>query len=188
MPQRLAVIVSSTRPGRIGPAIADWFAAIARTNGGFEVDLVDLVDHGLPVYDEPHHPATGRYEHDHTRRWSARVDAADAFVFVMPEYNAGPPPSLLNALNFLYQEWTYKPAAFVSYGGVSGGLRAVQSVKPILTALRMLPVVEGVVAPLVHAQLADGRFSASDHQVHAASDTLRELHRVSTAMKVLRAA
>ena len=188
MPQQLAVIVCSTRPGRIGPAIADWFATIARSDAAFDVDLIDLVDHRIPIYDEPHHPASARYEHEHTRRWSTRVNAAEAFVFVMPEYNAGPPPSLLNALNFLYREWTYKPAAFISYGGISGGLRAVQSVKPILTALRMFPIVEGVVAPMVHAQLADGRFTASDHQVHAASETLRELHRVSSALKVLRTA
>jgi NAD(P)H-dependent FMN reductase len=165
MKLKLAIVVASTRSGRIGPAIADWFLDIARRETDCDTELLDLKDQGLPIYDEPHHPATGRYEHDHTRRWSARVGAADAFVLVMPEYNAGPPPPLLNALNFLYREWTYKPVAFVSYGGVSGGLRAVQAVKPVLTALRVVPVVDGVVAPMVHAQLEDGRFSASHHQV-----------------------
>jgi NAD(P)H-dependent FMN reductase len=156
MNPKLNIVVTSTRPGRIGPVIAEWFLATAHQQGGFSAELVDLQSFELPVYDEPHHPATGRYEHGHTRLWSASVDAADAFVFVMPEYNAGPPPSLLNALNFVLKEWAYKPAAFVSYGGVSGGLRAVQLVKPVLSALRMVPVVEGVVMPLVDGSTDEG--------------------------------
>src|SRR3546814_1428758 len=83
-----------------------------------------------------HHPRLGKYQHEHTRRWSESVAAADAFALVTPEYNFGPTPALLNALNYVYTEWNYKPAAFVSYGGVSGGIRAVQLTKPVLCTLK----------------------------------------------------
>jgi NAD(P)H-dependent FMN reductase len=186
MKLNLAVVVASTRPGRIGPLIADWFLEVAGQRDDLVLTKLDLQTFGLPLFDEPHHPATGRYEHDHTRSWSAAVSAADAFLFVMPEYNAGPPPSLMNALNFLHREWVYKPAAFVSYGGISGGLRAVQSVKPILNALRIVPVNEGVVLPNVHSQVAGDRFVGTAVQAEAVDSALNELHRVAAALAPLR--
>ena len=124
---KLNVIACSTRPGRIGLPIAQWMHDHAVANGKFESQLIDLAAVGLPLYDEAKHPSLRQYEHDHTKRWSAVVEAADAFVFVTPEYNHGPPPALVNAISYVYKEWNYKPAALVSYGGVSGGLRAAQS-------------------------------------------------------------
>src|SRR5699024_7105059 len=129
MQPKLHVIISSTRPGRVGPSVARWFHEYACHHGGFEAELVDLADFNLPVYDEPAHPRLGQYEHEHTKRWSASVAAADAYVFVAPEYNYSPTPALVNALDFVYNEWNYKPCGFVSYGGVSGGLRAVQAAR-----------------------------------------------------------
>src|SRR5690606_29928839 len=96
----------------------------------------------LPVYDEPEHPRLQKYQHEHTKRWSASVAAADAYVFVLPEYNYNPPPSFYNALNYVYKEWNYKPAGFVSYGGVSGGLRSTQMAKQLVTTLKMMPMME----------------------------------------------
>ena len=83
------------------------------------------------------HPRLQEYQHAHTKRWAESVNSADAFAFVTPEYNYGPSPALVNALNYVYVEWNYKPGGFVSYGGVSGGLRAVQAVKlrPRLSSL-----------------------------------------------------
>jgi len=125
MTPKLHIIICSTRPGRVGPSVAQWAYDAAVAHGGFEPVLVDLASFGLPVFDEPEHPRLGKYQHAHTKAWSASVAAADAFVFVTPEYNFGPPPALVNALNYLSREWQYKPAAFVSYGGHSGGMRAV---------------------------------------------------------------
>src|SRR5699024_5256586 len=105
----LQTIICSTRPGRVGPAIGDWFHGIAVAHSGFDASLVDLADFDLPVYDEPLHPRMQQYEHAHTKRWSESVAAADAYVFVMPEYNYSPPPSLINALDYVYREWNYKP-------------------------------------------------------------------------------
>lgn len=186
MPLHLNIIIASTRPGRVGPTIANWFFDYARTQGEFDVTLVDLADFDLPIYDEPRHPRLQRYEHDHTRRWSKSVAAADAYVFVMPEYNFGPAPALLNALNYVYNEWNYKPAAFVSYGGVSGGLRAVQMTKQTLTTLKMVPILEAVTIPMVTQHLQEGGFRPADIHISSAADLLRELHRWGAALKPMR--
>ncbi len=83
----LQVIVASTRPGRVGRTVAEWFAAEAEGHAGFDVELVDLAEVDLPLFDEPKHPRLQQYEHDHTRRWSDTISRGDAFAFVMPEYN-----------------------------------------------------------------------------------------------------
>ncbi len=185
---KLKVLIASTRPGRVGPAIVQWFHEFARADGQFDVELLDLADFNLPVYDEPVHPRLKQYQHDHTKRWSAKVEEADAFVFVTPEYNFGTPPSLLNALDFVYQEWNYKPVGFVSYGGVSGGLRSVQMTKQIVTTLKMVPLVEAVPIPFFSQFIDDtGVFVANEIHEKSASDMLAELVRWAEALKPLRA-
>ncbi len=186
MPLRLNVVVASTRPGRVGRAVADWFEGVARSHGAFDVHMADLADFALPVYDEPKHPRLQQYEHEHTKRWAASVDAADAFALVTPEYNYGPTPALLNALNYLYKEWNYKPAAFVSYGGISGGLRAVQMTKLTLTTLKMVPIVDAVTIPMVSGRVKDGAFDAADVHTQSAGAMLTELNRWAEALKPLR--
>lgn len=184
---RLHIVIASTRPGRIGPAVAEWFRQFAEKHGGFDTRVVDLADFDLPVYNESQHPTLQDYKHDHTRRWSDSVAAADAFVFVTPEYNFNPPPSLINALNYVYKEWNYKPSGFVSYGGVSGGLRAVQTVKLLVTTLKMMPMVEGVMVPMAWEHLdADGRFVSNDKIDPSATAMLDELARWTPALKTLR--
>jgi NAD(P)H-dependent FMN reductase len=182
----LNTVICSTRPGRVGPAVAHWFHQLAAEQGMFDARLIDLADFALPVFDEPHHPRQRKYEHDHTRRWSESVAGADAFVFVTPEYNYGPPPSLVNALNYLAVEWNYKPAGFVSYGGVSGGLRGVQVTKQIVTTLRMMPLPEGVAVPMVSQQIKESVFQPNDSNRHAAGTMLGELQRWAQALKPLR--
>ena len=186
MPLKLDIIVASTRPGRAGLTVSEWMADEARKHGAFDVELVDLAEVNLPVYDEPKHPRLQQYEHEHTRRWSAIVKAADAFVFVMPEYNYGPPPALVNAFNYVYVEWNHKPAAFMSYGGVSGGLRGVQAAKGIVSTLKVVPIVDAVVVPMIASQLVDGKFQGNDINREAATGMLNEQHRYADAMKVLR--
>jgi len=185
---RLAVVVTSTREGRLGLAVGKWFEEQAKKHGGFEVELVDLVEVGLPLLDEPNHPNKKDYQKDHTKAWSARVTAADAFVFVVPEYNYGMPPALLNALDYLYHEWHYKAAAFTSYGGQSGGLRSVQMAKPVLTTLRMMPLPEGVTVQFFSKHMKeDGRFDPGDAFDKPTKIMLDELLRWTTALSTLRA-
>ncbi len=184
---KLIVLVASTRPGRIGSTIGKWFAEAAKTHGGFDVELVELADQNLPVFDEPQHPAAQSYEHEHTKAWSKKVAEADAFVFVTPEYNFSTPPSLVNALTYLVREWAYKGVGFVSYGGVSGGLRGVQMTKQILTTFRMFPIYEAVTIPNVFGYLNDeGTFVAQEVQQEAAKALLDELLKVEGALSTLR--
>ncbi|GAB4044570.1 NADPH-dependent FMN reductase [Spirosoma jeollabukense] len=128
----LKIISATTRPGRKGPLVAAWITAVAKKYPDFEVELLDLGEINLPMMDEPLHPRLRKYQHEHTRKWSATIDEADAFVIVTAEYNFGMPAPLKNALDYLFQEWAYKPVGIVSYGGVSGGTRGVQMLKQVL--------------------------------------------------------
>ena len=126
----LQIIVVSTRPGRKGPAVASWFEQQARAHGAFDVEVVDLAAVALPLFDEPEHPRLRKYQHAHTEAWSETVSRGDAFVFVTPGVqlqHAAEPAQC--ASTTCRSEWAYKPAAFVSYGGISGGLRGVQTAK-----------------------------------------------------------
>ncbi|HMM81288.1 MAG TPA: NAD(P)H-dependent oxidoreductase [Pyrinomonadaceae bacterium] len=187
MSLKLQVIICSTRPGRVGPSVARWFFEFAVEHGGFDVELVDLADFDLPVYDEPIHPRMMQYEHEHTERWSASVAAADAFVFVAPEYNYSPTPALINALDFLYNEWNYKPCGFVSYGGLSAGLRGAQAARLQVTTLKMMPLPEGVAVPFVNSNIEEnsGEFSSNKSIDSSAKTLLDELVRWAEALKPL---
>jgi NAD(P)H-dependent FMN reductase len=183
----LTIIIGSTRPGRAGLAIAQWFAARAKDHGGFDVNVVDLAELNLPMLDEPNHPRLRQYVHQHTKDWSAIVDAADAFVIVTPEYNYGYPAAVKNAIDYLHQEWQHKPIGFVSYGGVAAGTRAVQQLKQVVTTLRMLPVFDSVNIPF-HTQFIDqnGTVQANEVMEQAASTMLDELVRTEAALRPLR--
>jgi NAD(P)H-dependent FMN reductase len=186
---RLSIIIGSTRPGRAGLPIADWFADRARAHGGFEIDLVDLAELNLPMLDEPNHPRLRQYTHQHTKDWSARVAGSDAFVIVTPEYNHGYSAAVKNAIDYLHHEWHYKPVGFVSYGGVAAGTRAMQQLKQVVTALRMLPLTDAVNIPF-HTQFLDddGRVQANEVMEQAADVMLDELVRVAETLRPLREA
>lgn len=181
------VIVGSTRPGRVGPAVGEWLAALARQRGAFDVDLVDLKELALPMMDEPNHPRLKHYQHDHTKAWSARVDAADAFVFVTPEYNGTFGAPLKNAIDYLSSEWVRKPLGIVSYGGISAGSRAA-------TGLRQVASVMGMVTCLVNVSIAmvrehvreDGVFAPPEATDKAALGMLSELVELDAALRPLR--
>ncbi|HVV48282.1 MAG TPA: NAD(P)H-dependent oxidoreductase [Polyangia bacterium] len=183
---KLDVIFASTRDGRQGLPIAEWVTARARAHGAFEPELVDLRAVGLPLFDEPRHPRFRQYEHAHTKAWSAIVDAADAFVFVTPEYNYGMPPALLNAVDYLFHEWACKPAAIVSYGGISGGTRSAQMSKAILTSVKVMPLPEGISIPFFMTMISEGRFTPGEAQEKAAEPMLNELARWAAALGPMR--
>jgi NAD(P)H-dependent FMN reductase len=184
---KLHTIICSTRPGRVGPSIAHWFNEFATRHGRFDPQVIDLAEFNLPLYDEPHHPRLQKYEKEHTKRWSASVSSADAFVFVTPEYNYCPPPPFGNALNYLYVEWNYKPCGFVSYGGVSGGLRAVQLEKQLATTVKMMPMMEGVAIPMVsHMFDAEKKLKSNDLIDASAKTMLDELLKWAQALKPMR--
>ncbi len=172
----LQVVIGSTRPGRVGPAVADWIADRAQAQTGFDVEVADLAELNLPLFDEPEHPRLGRYAHQHTRDWSAIVDRSDALVFVVPEYNHTFNAATKNALDYLHREWQHKPAGIVSYGGASGGAHASRTLEPVLSALQMRPAGESVSIQAIRERIgADGRLQPTPAMEAAASAMLAEL-------------
>ncbi len=184
----LQIIIASTRPGRVGPAVARWVEQEAQAHGKFAVELVDLADFHLPLLEESKHPRHGQYDHAATQRWSESVQRADAYVFVLPEYDFSMPATLLNAMQVLYHEWTYKPAAIASYGGESGGLRSTQMTKQVATTFKLVPMVEAVTIPYIarHIDKTTGAFTPDEGHPKKAQAMFDELHRWALALKGMR--
>jgi NAD(P)H-dependent FMN reductase len=184
----LRIIIGSTRPGRVGPAVADWIAERAREHGGFDVQVTDLAELNLPILDEPNHPRLRQYVHQHTKDWSELVEGSDAFIFVTPEYNYGFNAALKNAIDYVFNEWHGKAAGIVSYGGIAAGTRATQMLKQVLTALKIMPVPESVNIPFVRSHLdEDGRLKPNEAMEASATAMLDEVLRWTQAMHPLRA-
>lgn len=187
MTYQLKVIIGSTRPTRKGPIVADWFLKIAKQNPDFEVELLDLKEIDLPLMDEPNHPRLQKYINAHTKKWSKTIDSADAFVIVTPEYNFGYPATLKNALDYLSVEWSDKPMGFVSYGGISGGTRAVQELKLPVTALGMMPIPQAVNIPFFAQFINDNDvFEANETLEKSANVMLAKLQEWAKALKNMR--
>ncbi|MFF8829460.1 NADPH-dependent FMN reductase [Streptomyces sp. NPDC015131] len=142
-PLNLAVVVGSNREGRFGPVIADWFLANAARHNDFAVDVIDLAD---PAHDLPtalsRDPAPA--VRDRLAGISPRLAAADAFVVITPEYNHSFPASIKNLIDWHYGEWQAKPVGFVSYGGMSGGLRAVEQLRQVFAEMHAVTVRDTV--------------------------------------------
>ena len=180
----LTIVIGSTRPGRVGPKFATWFRSLAIAHDGFDVELVDLAQLNLPFLDEPSHPRLRQYVHQHTIDWSRTVERSDAFVFVTPEYNFGYSAALKNAIDYLSQEWADKAVGFVSYGGVAGGTRAVQQLKQVVTALKMIPVAESVNLPFFTQFIDDfGTVQPNDAMTRSADAMLDELARITALIR-----
>jgi NAD(P)H-dependent FMN reductase len=183
----LQIIIGSTRPGRVGKPVADWIIERARARGDFEVVVSDLAEIDLPIFDEPNHPRFHQYVHQHTKDWSALVDASDAFIFVTPEYNHSFNAALKNAIDYLMREWQNKAAGIVSYGGVAAGTRATQMLKQVLTGLKVMPVPEAVNIPFVAQYLdEDRRFKSSELIDASAAALLDEVLKWTESLAPLR--
>ena len=136
-PIRLAVIIGSTREGRFGPTVARWFADQAEQRTDTVVDVIDLAELDLPTtYPKQFGPEV--------RAYLDRLDTADAFVVVTPEYNHSFPAALKQAIDLAKREWQAKPVAFVSYGGMSGGLRAVEHLRQVFAELHAVTMRDTV--------------------------------------------
>lgn len=123
---RISVIVGSARPVRVGRQLSDAVASVIRDAVDADVQLLDLREIGLPMLDEQFMAGMDMYQNPHTLTWARQISESDAVVFVTPQYNAGYPASLKNAIDYLLKEWKGKPAAIVSYGGHGGGAAAKQ--------------------------------------------------------------
>lgn len=187
MTYKLKLIIGSTRPGRKGIAVANWFAGLAKNHPEFELEILDLKEINLPFLNEEEHPRLQKYANETTKNWSKKIAEADAFVIVTPEYNFSYPATLKNALDFLFVEWAEKPMAFVSYGGLSAGTRAVQELKSTVTTLAMMPIPQAVNIPFFTQHInQDGVFEGSESLNKSAETALKSLLRWTKALKLMR--
>lgn len=158
-PLNLVIVVGSVREGRFGPVVADWVADRAREHGEFKVEVVDLADVELPL-SLPAVPPKGT---DHYPRpagmaeLTARLEAADAFVLVTPEYNHSFPASLKAAIDWHFTQWAAKPVALASYGGPSGGRHAMLHLENVLTELHAVTLRDRLAFPNYFETFEDGR-------------------------------
>ncbi|WP_242107443.1 NADPH-dependent FMN reductase [Luteimonas aquatica] len=170
-PIRLALILGSTREGRFCDTVARWVEAQAHAHGGFVVDVVD--------------PA----REDGARTIPARLHAADAFVIVTPEYNHGYPAPLKALIDAVGQPWQAKPVAFVSYGGISGGLRAVEQLRQVFAELHAVTMRDCVsFANAWHLFAQDGALREPDASRAAMRTLLARLCWWSLALRQARQA
>jgi NAD(P)H-dependent FMN reductase len=172
---KIAVILGSTRQGRIGERVARWLLDQAAGRTDVQLELVDLRDFPLPFFDSPVSPKRAISDDPRVRAWAHKVSEADGYILVTPEYNFGYSAVLKNALDHLYYPWNDKPVGFVGYGGVSGGLRAVQQLRQVVVELGMVQTHAQVIIHRVGAAFGDNGQLPDPMLATAASDLLDEV-------------
>ncbi len=185
---KLKIISATVRPGRKGPIVGQWITEVANQQGSFEAELLDLGEINLPLMNEAVHPIMKQYEHEHTKQWSAKIEEADAFIFVTAEYDYSYPASLKNALEYLVHEWAYKPAGMVSYSiGPFAGVRAVSNLKPDLLSLKTVALGEGVHIPTLNQFInEENKFVPNEQLIASSTLMLNQLARWTKGLKSIK--
>ncbi|HEX2257822.1 MAG TPA: NAD(P)H-dependent oxidoreductase [Afifellaceae bacterium] len=185
---KLAVVIGSVRPNRFAEHPARWIAELARERGDFDVEVIDLKDYPLPLFDEAASPAYGASKNEVARRWQRKMAEFDSYIFTAAEYNRGPTAVLKNALDYAYREWNNKPVSFVGYGGV-GGARAVEQLRLNAIELQMAPIRNAVHIqfPVYLAVVKEGKkLGDFDFLNQSGRDMLDQLAWWTQALKVAR--
>lgn len=188
---KILIILGSTRPSRRSVGIGTWFATIASAYKEATFEIVDLADFPLPFYNEP--VGAGMlesvgYTTKEAEAWAKKVEEADGYVIIAPEYNHGYPAVLKNALDYVYKAWNNKPIGFVSYGSAAGGSRSVEQLRLVAVELQMAPIRNQVVIPFILSALDDtGTLKDPDqHYLHAATAMIEQLLWWTKALKKAR--
>ena len=181
-PLQLAVIVGSTREGRMASTVADWLVTQAQQREEVELDVIDLADLDLPmIYPQVPEPAV--------RAYLERIDRADAFVVITPEYNHGYPASLKQAIDLPREQWRRKAVAFVSYGGGAGGLRAVEQLRQVFAELHAVTIRDSVSFHMAWDRFDESGEPHDPARCNAGAETmLDELAWWATALRTARTA
>ncbi|MFD8641712.1 NADPH-dependent FMN reductase [Streptomyces zaomyceticus] len=180
-PLTLALVVASDREGRFAPVITDWFRSRLAEREDFTVTVVDLAEIDLPTT-LSHRPSPAVAAE--LAKVTPVLEAADAFVVITPEYNHSFPASLKNLIDRHYTEWQAKPVGFVSYGGMSGGLRAVEQLRQVYAEMHAVTVRETVSFHQAHGLFdEDGRHKDPVGAEIAAKALLDQIAWWGTALK-----
>lgn len=169
----IQIILGSTRQERSSEKIARALKEKAQLKPDVLIELIDLRDYNLPFFKESTAPASQKEITDpQIKNWSNKIKEADAFIFIVPEYNAGYPGVLKNALDSLFKEWNNKPVGFVGYsGGPSGGASAIQQLHTVAQALKMVPLSCNVLIPYA-GKAWDAHFNFADKTIEKQFDTM----------------
>lgn len=157
---RLVIIIGSVREGRFGPVVASWVAEQARVHGGFDVEVIDLAEIEIPLSlpaASPKYAGDSYPRPDAMAPLTSRMEGAEAFILVTPEYNHSYPAALKAAIDWHFTQWTAKPVAFVSYGGAAGGRHAVLHLENVLTELHAVTIRDGLAFPNYFTAWQDGQ-------------------------------
>ncbi len=185
---RIGIIVGSTRATRFADKPTEWIAKIAAEYSDIAFEVVDLRDYPMPFFEEAASPAWAPSQNEVAQRWQRKIDELDGYIFITAEYNRGPTGVLKNAIDYAYNEWNKKPAAFVGYGGV-GGARAVEQLRLIAIEMQMSPIRAGVhiLMPDFAAVLKEGKKLAEfEHLNQSARQMLEQLSWWTFALKKAR--
>jgi NAD(P)H-dependent FMN reductase len=140
---KIAVIIGSIRPTRQGDKPATWLAEQAKAYGAFDVELVDLKDYPLPLFDAIATDVWVPTTNEMAIKWQAKLSEFDGYIIVTPEYNRSVPGALKNAIDWAYKPFVKKAVAYMSYGSV-GGARAVEHLRTIMIEMQMVNVRHGL--------------------------------------------
>ncbi len=175
------IINGSVREGRRADTVQAWVVGVLNQDTELMLDVVDLKELDLPFFNEALNPsdANGQFKNPKGTAWAARVAAADAFLFITPEYNHGPSAVLKNAIDWVYDGWLNKPIGFVSYGGVAGGTRAVQQLLQNVLHVKMFPISANVAIPNISTAFDEHvkpNFPSLDDNLHKSVADIKQLH------------
>jgi NAD(P)H-dependent FMN reductase len=185
---KIGIIVGSTRATRFADKPTEWIANIAKTHTDLDFEVVDLRDYPMPFFEEATSPAWAPSQNEVAQRWQKKVDELDGYIFIAAEYNRGPTAVLKNAIDYAYNEWNNKPAAFVGYGGV-GAARAIEQLRLHAVEMQMAPIRTGVhiLMPDFVAVLQQGKkLEEFEHLNQSASAMLDQLSWWAKALKTAR--
>lgn len=143
MSVKIAIIIGSTRPSRVGADIGKWAYDSLPKKDGVSYELIDLAEENLPFLKDKASPAMMQYDQDSTKKWSQKISSYDGYIWVTTEYNSGPPAPLKNAIDTLYQEWGKKPVAFVGYGWM-GAVRSIEKLITTAARMNMMPISNAI--------------------------------------------
>lgn len=182
----LKVIASNSRPVNHAISVTNWIMGVVQQDRSISAEFLDLDAMNLPSLKDTDSQQSMQGQYELAKSWKTAIKESDAFIIVLSENSFDLTTAIKTALN-LYLEWKYKPVAFVSYGNISGGFRSMQTLKPVVTALGMMPISEAVSVPLFSEDLnGEEKFVPRVTVTRSAYVMLSELKRWSKALKAIR--
>lgn len=174
---KIAVIMGSVRSGRFCDTVTGWLMARLEGRCEFAAQVIDPAELPLPGW-------AGLEEGPGTAELRRRLDEADAFIVVTPEYNHSFTAALKTVIDTAYEEWQAKPVGFVSYGGTSGGLRAVEQLRQVFAELHAVTLRDSVSFANAWEQFDDqGQPKNVDAQQKSLNRMLAKLHWWASALR-----